>query len=199
MAADQSWRPDLTRAAAAIEEFLDALGVDRSADPELARTGERVAEAFANDLLAGYAMDPLALLRERMPHDGSRIVALTGIQTVIVCPHHLLPALGTVDVAYLPDRDVVGLGALARLVQCLGQRLVLQETLAQRVADALVSGLAARGALCIARLSPTCLTARGERKHGADLITVATAGALDSDAGARAEVLAALRVAPSPA
>lgn len=187
-------RPDLPRAARAIDEFLDALGVDRTADPELARTGERVAEAFANDLLAGYALDPVAILSERMPHTGSRLVAVTSIQTVIMCPHHLLPASGLVHVGYLPSRDVVGLGAIARLVQCFGQRLVLQETLGQQIADALVTVLGADGAMCVARLSPTCLTARGERKHGAEVVTVATAGQFQQDASARAEMLAAFRL-----
>jgi GTP cyclohydrolase I len=198
MASPSDKRPDLLRAARAIEDFLDALGIDRVADPELARTGERVAEAFSHDLLAGYAFDPVTILSERMPHEGSRFVALTSIQTVIVCPHHLLPAVGHVDVGYMPDREVVGLGAIARLVKCFGQRLVLQETLTQQVADALVTVLGAHGAACVARLSPTCLTARGERMHGAELVTVASAGEFQQDATARAELLAALR-ATAPA
>lgn len=186
--------PDLPRAARAIDEFLDALGVDRTADPELSRTGERVAEAFAHDLLAGYALDPVTILADRMPHEGSRLVAVTSIQSVIMCPHHLLPALGLVHVGYLPNHEVVGLGAIARLVQCFGQRLVLQETLGQQIADALVTLLGAHGAMCVARLSPTCLTSRGERKHGAELVTVATAGQFQQDAAARAEMLAAIRL-----
>jgi len=194
MAPSSHQRPDLSRAARAMEEFLDALGIDRSIDPELARTGERVAEAFAHDLLDGYALDPVEVLSDRMPHAGSRLVALTSIQTVIVCPHHLLPAVGHVDVGYMPDREVVGLGALARLVKCFGHRLVLQETLAQQVADALVTVLGAHGAICVARLSPTCLTARGERKHGAQLLTVASAGEFQHDPAARAELFATLRV-----
>jgi GTP cyclohydrolase I len=188
-------RPDVPRAARAVDELLDALGIDRSADPELARTGERVAEAFANDLLSGYALDPVAILSERMPHDGSGLVLVTSLQAVVTCPHHLLPAAGRVHVGYVPGREVVGLGAIARLVQCYAQRLVLQETLAQQIADALVTILGARGAGCVAHLSPTCLTARGEQKHGAQVITVATAGQLHHDAGARAEFLTALRLA----
>lgn len=187
-------RPDLPRAARAIEDFLDALGIDRAADPELARTGERVAEAFANDLLAGYQLDAAQILSERIAHNGSQLVVVSQLQTVIMCPHHLLPAVGHVHVGYMPDREVVGLGSIARLVQCFGQRLVLQETLAQQVADALVDVLGARGAGCVARLSPTCLTTRGERKHGADVVTVATAGQFQQDAAARAEFLAAIVV-----
>lgn len=187
-------RPDLARAARAVDEFLDALGIDRSADPELARTGERVAEAFAHDLLAGYALDPVSILSDRMPYQGSGMVVVSAIQTVIMCPHHLLPALGHVHVGYMPTSEVVGLGSIARLVQCFGSRLVLQETLAQQVADALVNVLGARGAGCVAQLSPTCLTARGERKHGAEVVTVATAGQFQQDASARAEFLLALRL-----
>lgn len=195
MATPPEKRPDLSRAARAIEEFLDALGIDRAADPELSRTGERVAQAFAHDLLGGYALDASDILSDRMPHTGSRFVALTSIQTVIICPHHLLPAVGHVHVGYMPDSEVVGLGAIARLVACYGHRLVLQETLAQQIADALVTVLGAHGAVCVARLSPTCLTARGERSHGAELVTVASAGEFQQDANARTELLATLRVA----
>jgi GTP cyclohydrolase IA len=184
--------PDLALAARCIDDFLDALGVDRSSDPELDRTGERVAEAFANDLLAGYALDPHTVLSERIPHTGSSLVVVASIQTVVMCPHHLLPAPGVVHVGYAPSETVVGLGSVARLVQCFSQRLVLQETLAQQIADALVTILGARGAGCVARLSPTCLTARGERKHGAEVVTVATAGTFQHDATARAEFLAVL-------
>lgn len=192
MASFGSKPPDLVRAARCIDDFLDALGIDRSSDPELQRTGERVAEAFSNDLLAGYALDPHTILNERIPHAGSTTVVVANIQTVVMCPHHLLPAPGMVHVGYAPADTVVGLGSVARLVQCFSQRLVLQETLGQEIADALVTILGARGAGCVARLSPTCLTARGERKHGAEVVTVATSGTFEHDAAARAEFLAVL-------
>ena len=179
---------DLDRAARAIEEFLRSLDLDPTRDPELARTGALVAEAFAHDLLGGYASDPRAVLVDAMPNAGGELVLVRDLAATAICPHHLLPATGVVHVAYVPGAHVAGLGALARLVECFARRLTLQETLVQRVADALVTHLGAAAAGCVADLSPTCLTVRGQRQHAARVASVATAG----DAGALARVEAAL-------
>jgi GTP cyclohydrolase I len=181
--------PDLARAALAIEEFLKALGFPPDSDPELAKTGIRVAEAYNSDLLAGYRMDPAEILGDRMPAPAPGLVVVTGIETTAVCPHHMLPAIGEVSVGYLPGQHVVGLGALVRLVDCFSRRFTLQETLTLRIADALVEHLQALGAGCVARLSPCCITTRSERRCRARAVTVATAGVLKSDASLRAEFL----------
>lgn len=167
---------DLDAAARAIESFLAALGHPIDADPERAETPMRVAEAFHRDLLSGYRDDPAAILSETCASNAKGLVVLTGIHTTAVCPHHLLPATGVSRVAYLPRDRVVGLGALSRLVSCYARRLILQEDLAQRVADALVEHLDARAAGCVVDLAPTCMIARGERQIGARAIAMAFAG-----------------------
>lgn len=191
-------RADLDRAARAIESFLDALGVPVSSDPELSGTGRRVAEAFANDLLEGYALDPAAILAEATSSSAAGLVVVTGIATTAVCPHHLLPASGVVHVGYLPGAKVVGLGAIARLVDCFARRLILQEDLGQRVADALVEHLGARGAGAVVDLIPTCMTARGGRRHGSRAVTTAWSGVMASEAAARQEMLTAIALSGGP-
>lgn len=178
---------DLDRAASAIEEFLEALGIPSKSDPELHGTGQRVAEAFASELLAGYAHEPSEILQQATTSDAKGWVVVQGIPCSIVCPHHLLPATGWVHVGYLPSSKVVGLGAMSRLVRCLGQRLVLQEDFCQNVASALVKELGALSAGCIADLKPSCLTARGPRDVGARVLTQAFAGAAAHDAEVRRE------------
>ncbi|UJR85922.1 GTP cyclohydrolase I [Sandaracinus amylolyticus] len=185
---------DLDRAARAVEAFLDALGVPVSSDPELSETGRRVAEAFARDLLEGYSLDPAAILAEATSSSASGLVVVTGIATTAMCPHHLLPASGVVHVGYLPGDKVVGLGAIARLVDCYARRLILQEDLGQRVVDALVTHLGARGAGAVVDLVPTCMTVRGGRRHGSRAVTTAYAGVMAADASARQELLAAIAV-----
>jgi GTP cyclohydrolase I len=167
---------DRARAAAAIEDFLRALGRDPGSESDLAETGRLVADAYADDLLSGYAMDPAEILADSVSEVGGDVVALRDVETTIMCPHHLMPAGGVVHLAYAPAGRVVGLGALGRLVDCFAHRLILQETFVQAIADALCEHLGARGAGCVAELSPACLTARGERRHGALVSTVATAG-----------------------
>lgn len=177
-------RPDLDRAARAIEDFLTALGHPPSSDPELRETGRRVAEAYAEELLAGYAEEPATILADATASTAPGLVLVTDVSTTAVCPHHLLPASGVAHVGYLPGERVVGLGALARLVHCFARRLILQEDLGQRVADALVTHLGAKAAACALDLSPTCMVARGERAHGAHAISVAYAGDADALRGA---------------
>lgn len=166
---------DLERAARAIDEFLAAIGAP-SGDPELAGTGLRVAEAFAQDLLSGYDQDPAAILAEATASEAPGMVLVTSIATTTTCPHHLMPATGVAHVAYLPGSRVVGLGALARLVDCYARRLILQEDLGRAVASALVEHLGARAAGVALDLSPTCLTSRGDRRHGARALTFAFEG-----------------------
>lgn len=173
---------DQSRAAAAIEEFLRALGHDPQDDPELAATGHRVAEAFGDELLAGYAMDPAEILQDTCASDGrGGLVVLRDIATTAICPHHLLPATGVVHVAYRPKAKLIGLGALDRLVQCYARRLTLQEDLTQHIADALVEHLGAAAAGCVANLHQSCVSARGPKQSHARTLTMATAGDDDPD------------------
>ncbi|MCB9601576.1 MAG: GTP cyclohydrolase I [Sandaracinus sp.] len=170
---------DVEAAARAIEAFLTALGHPPSSDPELQGTGKRVAEAYAQELLAGYAEDPAAILADATASEAPGLVVVTDVQTTTMCPHHLLPASGVSHVGYLPGGSVVGLGALARVVHCFSRRLILQEDLGAKVAEALVTHLGAKAAACALDLSPTCMTARGEREHAARAVTIAYAGDAD--------------------
>ena len=104
---------DRPRAEKAVEELLTALGHPPSSDPELTRTGQLVAHAWSSDLLSGYALDPKAILGETLPSTSSDVVALRNIETCVICPHHLLPAPGSVHLTYAPGDAIVGLGAIS--------------------------------------------------------------------------------------
>lgn len=187
---------DLARAARAIDEFLRAVGAPVGRDPELEGTGRRVAEAFAEDLLAGYRMDPAAILADATASEAPGLVTVTGLAVTTTCPHHLMPASGVVHVGYLPGERVVGFGALGRLVDCFGRRLALQEDLGQGVADALVAHLGARGAGAVVDLAPSCLTGRGAPpRAGARAVTLAFAGAMADDPALQRQLLAAVELA----
>jgi GTP cyclohydrolase I len=179
---------DLEAAAKHVEAFLTALGHAPSSDPELASTGKLVARAWSEELLRGYTMRPEAILADTLAADGGELIVVRDLETTCICPHHLLPASGVVHVGYVPNGKIVGFGALARLVECFARRLTLQETLCERVADALVQHLGARGAACVADLAPSCLTVRGEKPAHARVTSCATAGVLRSDAALRAEL-----------
>jgi len=174
--------------------FLDALelppAVRRGAD--LTRTPERVAEAWANDLLDGYRHDPAEILRDAMPSTGRELVAVTGIDFHSVCPHHLLPSRGLAHVAYVPGGRVVGFGQLAQLVDALAHRLVLEEDLARQVAEALMVHAGARGAACVLEAEQMCLSVRGERRPRARAHAQFFAGVMAEDGALSRRVLAAV-------
>lgn len=192
---------DRAAAARAIEAFLRAVGAPVDEDPELRGTGRRVAEAYADDLMSGYAMDPAEILGGGTASSAPGLVVVADLPASTTCPHHLMPASGVVHLGYRPGSRVVGFGALGRLVDCYARRLIIQEDLGQAVADALVTHLGARGAGVVVDLTPTCMTARAERRHGARTLTTAYAGSMANDATERAELLLALGVsgrAPAP-
>jgi GTP cyclohydrolase I len=173
------------RAERAIAEFLAALGHDPAVTPELSRTPELVTEAFEHELLSGYAVDVAALLTAESgslgPDDARGVVVLRDVRVATMCPHHLLPGIGTASVAYLPGDRVVGIGALARTVDAFARRLTLQENIGEAVVRALVEHAGARGAYCRLELSHACLSARGARATEATVVTIARAGASISD------------------
>jgi GTP cyclohydrolase I len=193
-AGDSAPAVDLVAAARAIEAFLTALGHPPSSDPQLHETGQLVAAAFHHELLSGYRVHAADVLRDTLAADGGGdMVLVRDIAVTCICPHHLLPATGRLHIGYLPQQRIVGLGALTRLAHAFSRRLILQEALCSEIAEALVRELGARGAGCIAELSPTCMTARGDRASHAQAVTVATAGLLQTDAELRREFFALAR------
>jgi GTP cyclohydrolase IA len=168
--------PDRRAAAAAIDTFLRAIGRDPEKEPELARTGERVAAAYIDELCDGYGVDVGALLRAESIAGKSEVVALHDIAVTTVCPHHLMTASGLASVAFAPGERLVGLGTIVKIVDAFAHRLTLQEEIGERVCEALVTHLSARWASCRLELGHLCVSAQGPRRHGTRAETLAFAG-----------------------
>jgi GTP cyclohydrolase IA len=179
---------DRIAAARAIEDFLRAIGRDPSSDPALAGTGHRVAAAFVDELCSGYNVDAAAVLRANILSGTTAIVALRDATVETMCPHHLLPASGTGTVAFAPAGKLVGIGVLAEVVDAFARRLILQEEIGENVVRAIHAELGASWVACRLLLRHSCVTARGERKHGAMVETVAFAGDKAHEVGAVAMV-----------
>jgi GTP cyclohydrolase I len=176
-------RIDRARAERAVREFLIALGRDPDGDPELQGTPARVVEAYAEELLGGYAVDVQALLSQSEGvAEGklSGLIALRGVSLSTVCPHHLLLSHGSASVVYRPGPRLFGLGTLAALVGVYARRLSLQESIGENVVQALVQHGGARAAYCEVRLVHGCLVARGARQAGTEVVTTARRGELDA-------------------
>lgn len=187
---------DKSAARAAIAEFLRALGRDAASEPELADTPARVVDAFADELLSGYAVDRRALVVDgsTLAQTPAGIVALREVSVATVCPHHLMPGLGRANVVYRPGARVLGLGAIARLVDACARRLVLQETIAEDVVASLIELAGARGAYCEVTLVHGCLSARGACQTNARATSIVRRGELSES-----EVLLSLGLGGCPA
>jgi GTP cyclohydrolase IA len=170
-------KPNKPAAAAAIDAFLQALGLDAEAHPELRGTGARVAAAFADELCAGYTTDTAALLRENILVTGaSGPICVREMDVTTMCPHHLLLATGKATVAFQPRLRLLGLGALPELVHALAARLVLQEALTEDIVEALSQALQPEWVLCRTRMVHGCMHARGPRAQGTSVDVLAQRG-----------------------
>ena len=162
----------------ALEAFLHAAGLPADAEGE---APERTAIAWREHLLSGYATDPSEVLGAAWPDRAGELVTLTRIPFVSVCAHHLLPFFGRAHVAYLPGGKLTGLSRIEDLVHCLSRRLQVQERLGEEIAEALHSGVEARGTACVLEAEHLCVFARGKAR-GTLTRTFAFTGALADDA-----------------
>lgn len=188
---------DRLKLESAVRAFLDGLALDpashRFHGDELERTPDRVARAWCDDLLSGYAIDPLAELTSVAAPASSGLVLVRDVQFASICAHHLLPFFGVAHVAYLPGSRLAGLSKIGRVVDAHARRLQTQEHLAAGIVATLRQGLVPRGALAVLEAAHTCMTLRGVRKEQSRMVTVAATGIYEEDAAARAEILGLLR------
>ena len=179
---------DATKMEAGIRLFLEGIG-ERFAGDDLENTPQRVARAWVDDLLSGYATNPVAELTSVAAPELSGPVLAKDMRFASVCVHHLLPFAGMAHVAYLPGARLAGLSKLGRVVDALSRRLQIQEHLTGRIAETLESALAPRAVLVVLDAEHTCMTLRGVRKEGSRLVTYAATGLWAKDVAARGEIL----------
>lgn len=188
---------DRDRVAAAVRDILAAIGEDPDR-PGLKATPQRVADTYA-EFFSGVGEDAAAPLAHtisvsRGPAPDtlpSGAVLLRGVRFRSVCEHHLLPFTGHAHVAYLPGEQVVGLGALPKVIDTLAARPQVQERLGEQVADTIAASIDARGVLVVLDAVHQCVTTRGGRQNEASTLTIAARGAL-AEPAARAEIIALL-------
>ena len=165
----------------AVGDFLAATGV--APEEYHAETPRLVAEAWEHELLAGYTQAPKDALGEPVGSAEDGLVLLKGVEFHSMCAHHLLPFRGTAHVGYLPGPSgIVGIGALARLVECFVRRLQTQERLTSQIADALETHLEPVGVGIVIEADHACMQARGPRSP-ATTITSQFRGELQARSG----------------
>ncbi len=189
-------RPSRAEAEAAVRTLLRWAGDDPDREG-LLQTPERVVRAY-EEFFAGYHDDPAAMLRRTFAEtDGyDEMVVLKDIDFESHCEHHMVPIIGRAHVGYLPDRRVVGISKLARVVEVFAKRLQIQEKLTAQIANTIEAELQPRGVAVVIEAQHQCMTTRGVHKAGVSMVTSRMLGAFRDDAMTRREFLAMIQ-APS--
>lgn len=182
-------RPSRQEAESAVRTLIEWIGDDPEREG-LKATPARVARAF-EDWFSGYREDPVEFLRRTFYEvDGyDEMIVLKDIRFESHCEHHLAPIMGRAHVGYLPDRKVVGISKLARVVETFARRLQVQESMTAQIAHCIQDVLKPKGVGVVIEATHQCMTTRGVRKHGVGMITSQLLGHFRSDSRTRAEFL----------
>jgi GTP cyclohydrolase IA len=182
-------RPSREEAEEAVRTLLRWVGENPEREGLLSTPG-RVVRAY-EDWCSGYRDDPMEFLRRTFSEvDGyDEMIVLRDIDFESHCEHHLAPIIGKAHVGYLPDRKVVGISKLVRVVEAFARRLQVQEKMTAEIANCIHDVLKPKGVGVIIEASHQCMTTRGVRKHGVAMITSRLLGTFRSDPRTRAEFL----------
>ena len=177
-------RFDLAAAEAAVADLMRALGLDLD-DPTLGNTPGRVARAYAE------LLTPRSFGLTTFPNEEGydELVVARDIPFTSLCEHHLLPFIGKAHVAYMPDRKIVGLSKIPRLVEMFSRRLQVQERLTTQIANTLNEVLQPRGVAVVLEAVHLCMIMRGVEKQNSKAVTSAMLGAFRVRPETRAEFM----------
>ena len=188
----QAEKPSRSEAEAAVRTLIKWAG-DNPDREGLLDTPNRVIRSY-EEFFAGYAADPAEILgRSFEETDGyDEMVLLKNIGFESHCEHHIVPILGIAHVAYVPEKRVVGISKLARIVEAYGKRLQIQERLTSQIANVIFDVLHPKGVAVVIEAQHQCMTTRGVNKVGVAMETSCMLGCFRNDAGQRSEFLGAI-------
>lgn len=176
------------KVAALVHDLLQFIGEDQEREG-LKGTPARMARSL-KFLTKGYSEDPRKILKNAVfSEDYNEMVVVKNIKIFSLCEHHLLPFVGVAHVAYLPDRKIVGLSKIARLVEVYARRLQVQERMTMQIAETLQDALQPRGVGVVIKAEHLCMQMRGVEKQDCVAITSAMLGLFRSNEKTRAEFM----------
>ena len=182
-------RASQAEAEAAVRTLLRWAGDDPDREG-LLDTPARVVRSY-RELFAGYETDPRKYLERTFEEVGGydELVVLRDIRFVSFCEHHMLPVVGRAHVGYLPDKRVVGISKLARVVNGYARRLQIQEKMTSEIATAIQEVLQPKGVGVVIEAEHSCMTLRGVNAPSSSLSTSSLLGLVRDDARTRDEFL----------
>ena len=190
-------RPSRSEAEDAVRTLIRWAGDDPLREG-LIDTPGRVVRSY-EEFFVGYLQDPNEVLARTFSEvDGyDEMIVMNDIRFESHCEHHIAPIIGKVHIGYLPNRRVVGISKLARLVDVYAKRLQVQEKMTVQIADSLQRVLRPKGVGVVIEASHQCMTTRGVHKPGVGLVTSRMVGAFRTDPSTRREFLATISMTGS--
>ena len=162
----------------AIKTLLQWIGEDPNREG-LINTPERVIESY-QEHFSGYNQDPAKVLNVSFEEvaDYSEIIILKDIKFESFCEHHWAPIVGFVNIAYIPNKTVVGISKLVRLVDIFAKRLQIQERITAQIAQTIFDILGAKGVAVVVEAEHHCMTTRGVHNPSSKMRTQSFLGTL---------------------
>ena len=184
-----NFRPSREQAMEAVKTLLAYTGDDPSREG-LVDTPKRVIKAY-DEFFAGYKEDPVEVLSGTFEQvEGyDEMVIVKGIRVESHCEHHMVPIIGVAHVGYIPNKKVVGISKLARMVDLFGKRLQTQETMTAQIADTIEKVLNPKGVAVVIDAAHMCMTTRGIHKTETSTVTSRMLGTFRKNANTRAEFM----------
>ncbi len=182
-------RPSKDEAMEAVKTLIRWAG-DNPAREGLLDTPKRVVEAY-EEFYAGYLENPEDVLAKTFEEvaDYDEIVLLKNMAFESHCEHHMVPIIGRAHIAYIPNKKVVGISKIARLLDVFAKRLQTQELMTKQIADVIEQVLQPKGVAVIIDAKHECMTTRGVHKSDTTTVTSQMRGTFRSDPKSRLEVL----------
>ena len=182
-------KPTRKEAEDAVRTLISWAGDDPKREG-LIETPKRVVKSY-EEFYAGYGQDPAEILSKVFEEiEGyDEIVLVKDILLESHCEHHMVPILGKAHVAYLPDKRVVGLSKLARVVDLYAKRLQTQETMTAQIADTINEVLKPKGVAVVIDAEHQCMSSRGVSKKGTSTVTSRMLGAFRDSQKSRMEFM----------
>lgn len=172
------------------EEAVKSMMLHVGEDPEregLLETPKRVRKAY-EFIFGGYKENPKEILEKALfTSSNDEMVLIKDIEFYSTCEHHLLPIIGRVHVAYIPDGKVVGLSKIPRVVNVFARRMQIQEQLTEQIADAIMDAIEPKGVAVVVAARHMCMEMRGVEKINSTTTSSALRGLFKRDEKTRAE------------
>lgn len=170
---------------------LQYLGEDINREG-LLETPKRVVKSWSK-IFGGYNEDPKDHIKLFDSEGCDEVVLLKDIEFYSNCEHHIQPFFGKAHIAYIPNKNVIGVSKLARILEVFTRRLQIQERIGTQVADVLMEELKPHAAACLIEAKHFCMVCRGVEKQNSTMMTSALRGVFKTDASARAELMSMIQ------